>query len=209
MIKIANELLKIKAVFLNPSKPFTWASGIKSPIYTDNRVIISFTKTRDLIESSLAKLIKQKYPTVKAIVGTSTAGIPHAAYVSKIMNLPMAYVRSKVKDHGRVKAIEGELKLNTRVVVIEDLLSTGNSCLEVVKILKQNKMKVLGVVSIFTYNMKSCVDNFKKNKCQWYSLTSLDELLSVAVKEKYINSDQLSQIIKFRNNPNDDSWIKK
>jgi orotate phosphoribosyltransferase len=129
-------------------------------------VIISFTKTRDLIESSLAKLIKQKYPTVKAIVGTSTAGIPHAAYVSKIMNLPMAYVRSKVKDHGRVKAIEGELKLNTRVVVIEDLLSTGNSCLEVVKILKQNKMKVLGVVSIFTYNMKSCVDNFKKNKCQ-------------------------------------------
>jgi orotate phosphoribosyltransferase len=201
MNKVAHELLKIKAVFLNTKQPFTWASGIKSPIYTDNRLIISYPKTRNMIESELAKTIKTKYPSVKAIVGTSTAGIPHAAYVSKILNLPMAYVRAKAKDHGRAKAIEGEIKVNTPVVVIEDLLSTGNSCLEVVKILRENKIKVLGVASIFTYNMKNCINNFKKDRCKSTSLTSLDELLKEAVKQKYISSLEEKQIIKFRNNP--------
>jgi orotate phosphoribosyltransferase len=201
MKQVANILLKIKAVFLNTKKPFTWASGIKSPIYTDNRVIISYPKQRDRIESALAKLIKTKFPKTKAIVGTSTAGIPHAAYVSKILNMPMAYVRSKAKDHGRSKAIEGEIAKNTAVVVIEDLLSTGNSCLEVVKILRSSKVKVLGVVSIFNYGMKQCINNFKQSKCISHSLTNLDELLDEAVKGKYIVAKQKQQIIKFRNNP--------
>jgi orotate phosphoribosyltransferase len=154
-----------------------------------------------LIEKSLAKLIKQKYPTVQAIIGTATAGIPHAAYVSQILKLPMAYVRNKVKDHGRAKAIEGEIKSNISVVVIEDLLSTGNSCLEVVKILRANKIKVLGVVSIFNYGMSDCINNFKKAKCQSYSLCTLDDLLLEAVSQKYITKQQSQQIIKFRNNP--------
>jgi orotate phosphoribosyltransferase len=148
-------------------------------------------------------LIKSKYPTVKAIIGTSTAGIPHAAYVSKILNMPMAYVRDKAKDHGRSRAIEGEIKINTPVVVIEDLLSTGNSCLEVVKILRQNKIKVLGVASIFTYNMSKCVNAFKLAKCKINTLVSLDELLKEAINQKYINLKEEKQILKFRDNPQD------
>jgi orotate phosphoribosyltransferase len=205
MNKIANELLKIKAVFLRPNKPFMWASGIKSPIYTDNRLIMSYPKTRILIESTLAKLIKQKYPNVKGIVGTATAGIPHAAYVSQILNIPMAYVRSKPKDHGRAKVIEGEIQKNIPIVVIEDLLSTGNSCIEVVKILKKNRIKVLGVVSIFNYGMTSCINNFKQAKCKMYSLCNLDDLLIEAVRQKYITKLQAEQICKFRNNPTDSS----
>jgi orotate phosphoribosyltransferase len=157
-----------------------------------------------MIESALAKLIKQKYPKVKAIVGTATAGMPHAAYVSQILNLPMAYVRNKVKDHGRAQAIEGKIAHQTPVVVVEDLLSTGNSCLEVVKILRNNKVKVLGVASIFNYGMSNCVNNFKKAKCQSHSLCSLDDLLLSAVKHKYITAIQAKQIIRFRNNPSCD-----
>ncbi|GHU48634.1 orotate phosphoribosyltransferase [Bacilli bacterium] len=168
-------------------------------------MIISYPKYRDIIESQLAKLIKSKFPKTKTIVGTSTAGIPHAAYVSKILNLPMAYVRSKAKDHGRSKAIEGEIKPGTFAVVIEDLLSTGNSCLEVVKILRANKIKVLGVVSIFNYGMEQCITNFKQAKCTNYSLTSLDELLDEAITYKLIIPKQKNQIIKFRNNPKDTS----
>jgi orotate phosphoribosyltransferase len=200
MNKVASELLNIKAVFFNTKKPFTWASGIKSPIYTDNRLIISYPKTRNIIENELVKIIKAKYPSVKAVIGTTTAGIPHAAYVSKILNMPMAYVRAKAKDHGRAKAIEGEIKTGTSVVVIEDLLSTGKSCLQIVNILRKNKIKVLGVASIFTYNMKSCINNFKKAKCKSVSLVSLDELLKEALKQKYISSLEEGQIIKFRNN---------
>jgi orotate phosphoribosyltransferase len=156
-----------------------------------------------LIEKALANLIKQKFPQTKAIVGTATAGIPHAAFVSQILNLPMAYVRSKVKDHGRAKAIEGSLQNNTSVVVIEDLLSTGKSCLEVVKILRQNKIKVLGIVSIFNYGMKACIQNFQRAKCKAHSLCTLDDLLIEAIKQKYITKVEANQIIKFRNNPND------
>jgi orotate phosphoribosyltransferase len=203
MKKISQELLKIKAVFLNPTKPFIWASGIKSPIYTDNRLVISHPKSRDLIELALSKLIKKQFPKVEIIVGTATAGIPHAAYVSKILNLPMAYVRSKTKNHGRNKPIEGTITKNTPLVVIEDLLSTGQSALEVVKILRAEQLKVLGVVSIFTYQMKTCHHNFQKAKCKVFSLCSLDELIIEAIKLKYITPYQAKQIIKFRNNPKD------
>lgn len=205
MNKVANELLKIKAVFFNVNNPFTWASGIKSPIYTDNRIIISYPKTREIIESALAQLIKQKFPNVTAVVGTATAGIPHAAYVSAKLNLPMAYVRAKVKDHGRAKTIEGEIA-NKKVVVIEDLLSTGNSCIEVIKILKQNKVQVLGAISIFNYELKECIQNFKQNKIKYFSLCTLEQMLSCAVDKKYVTIKQAQQIIKFRNDPKSESW---
>lgn len=196
---IANELLKIKAVFLRPQKPFIWASGIKSPIYCDNRLIISHPKSRDVIEKALTDLIKQKFSHVRTIVGTVTAGIAHAAYVSKILNLPMAYVRAKVKDHGRAKHIEGEISKKDPIVVIEDLVSTGGSSIDVLNILKKEKYKVLGLVSIFTYNTKKAITNFKNAKIKYFSLTTLDDLLKVAFAKKTINESQKQQILKFRN----------
>lgn len=196
---IAKQLLDIKAVFFSPDKPFTWASGIKSPIYCDNRLIISYPKVRDVIETELAKLIKDKFATVKAIVGTATAGIPHAAFVSKILNMPMAYVRNKVKDHGRAKHIEGKLSYADPIVIVEDLISTGSSSIEVLNILKKDGYKVLGIVSIFSYNTKKAINNFKNAKVKCFSLTRLDELVSVALKKGIINKVQSKTIIKFRN----------
>lgn len=195
---IASELLKIKAVFLRPNKPFTWASGIKSPIYCDNRLIISYPKTRQIVEKQLANLIKQKFPRVKAIVGTATAGIAHAAYVSQILDLPAAYVRSQIKDHGRAKHIEGELRNTMPIVVVEDLISTGGSSIEVCEILKKHKLKVLGLVSIFTYNTQSSINKFRQSKIKHFSLTSLDDLLKVALQQKNINKSQYAKILKFR-----------
>ena len=196
---IAKKLLEIKAVFLSPNKPFTWASGIKSPIYCDNRLIISHPKIRSVVESALANLIKRKFPTTRAIIGTATAGIPHAAYVSQILNLPMAYVRSKVKDHGRTKHIEGEITHFAPIVVVEDLISTGSSSIEVLKVLKKNGYKnVLGVVSIFSYNTNKAINNFKNANAKCFNLTTLDDLLRVAVKKNTINQKQQQQIIAFR-----------
>ena len=206
--QIAKELLKIRAVFLSPNKPFTWASGIKSPIYCDNRMIISYPKIRELVENAMVENIKTHYKNVDAIVGTATAGIPHAAIIATKMNLPMAYVRAKAKDHGRNKNIEGELKKNSKVVVIEDLMSTARSSLEVVNILRQNKIKVQAIFSIFTYNMKLCNDNLKKAKVKNFSLVDLDTLLDVAVEEKYITKKQKDLILKFRKDPSDESWFK-
>ena len=204
--KIAKELLKIKAVFLSPDKPFTWASGIKSPIYCDNRLIISYPKVRELVENAMVENIKANFKNINAIVGTATAGIAHAAIIAHKMKLPAAYVRSKVKDHGRAKNIEGEIRKNANVVVIEDLMSTGRSSLEVVKILRDNKINVKGIFSIFTYGMKQCNDNLKQNKVKNFSLVDIDTLLDVAVKEKYINVKQKDLILKFRKDPL--NWIK-
>lgn len=198
-LMIANELLKIKAVFLRPKKPFVWASGIKSPIYCDNRLIVSYPKTRTIVEQALANLVKQKFRNVKAIVGTATAGIAHAAYVSEILKLPMAYVRAKIKDHGRNKHVEGEISKSTPIVIVEDLISTGSSSIEVCEILKREKYHVLGVVSIFTYNTKAAIENFHIHKIEHFSLTSLDDLIEIAICKKIINKKQQLEILKFRN----------
>ncbi|MCQ2792283.1 MAG: orotate phosphoribosyltransferase [Bacilli bacterium] len=206
---IAKDLLKIKAVFFRPNEPFTWASGIKSPVYTDNRLTLTSVKVRNDIETNLAKLIKKNYPTVQVIVGTATAGIPHAAIVGHIMKLPMGYVRSGAKDHGRKNQIEGKIPAGTRVVVVEDLISTGGSSLEIVKVLRENKIKVLGMVSIFTYGMKKSVTALKEAKVKNVSLTNFDVITKVAAKEKYIKEKDIKRLIMFRNNPSDESWIKR
>lgn len=205
---VAKNLLKIKAVFLSPTKPFRWSSGIISPIYCDNRLIISYPKTREIIEDAMVETIKKYYKGVEAIVGTSTAGVPHAAIIATKMNLPMAYVRSKPKDHGTIKCIEGFLKPNQKVVVIEDLLSTANSAIQVVKILRESKIKVMGICSIFNYNMTSCKQNLAKAKIINHSLSDLDTLIKCAVKEKYINQKDVTKILKFRDNPIDSNWMK-
>lgn len=201
MNNIAEILLKTKAVFFNTENPFKWSSGFISPIYTDNRVIISYPKERKVVEKKLAKLILRNFKNVDAIVGTATAGIPHAAYISQMLNLPLAYVRAKAKEHGRTKLIEGNITNAKNVVVIEDLLSTGSSCLEVVKILREQKINVLSVVSIFNYQLKECHDNFIANDCQYISLCTLDELLEHAVQTNYISTTQRDLIIKFREDP--------
>lgn len=198
MNKVAETLLKIKAVALNTEKPFTWASGIKSPIYTDNRKIISHPEARKIVETTLAKVIQRKFKGSEAIVGTSTAGIPHAAYVSQILNLPMAYVRSKAKDHGLAKLIEGDLKPRIKVVVVEDLFSTGNSSLEVVKILRAAGFQVLGVVSIFSYDLTKCYQSFAKIKCPIISLCTIKDLLITAKHLKYLNEKQTKVVAEFQ-----------
>lgn len=205
---IANELLKIKAVFLSPSKPFTWASGIKSPIYCDNRLVISYPEVREIVESEFVNLIKEKFPTCDFIVGTSTAGIPHAAIVATKMNLPMAYVRSKAKDHGRAKNIEGNIEPNKNVVVIEDLMSTGKSSIEVVNILRQNSINVLGICSIFTYGLEICKQNLANANVINYSLSNFNVLTKFALEQKYINQDEYKKLLLFQNNPNDSSWME-
>lgn len=206
---IAKDLLKIKAVFLRPNKPFTWASGIKSPIYCDNRLTLTSPKVRDDIEHSLAKVIKKNYPNVEILVGTATAGIPHAAITAHIMNLPMGYVRSGAKDHGRQNQIEGNIPEGSKVVVVEDLISTGGSSLEIVKVLREHKIKVLGMVSIFTYGMKKSVEALKTNKVKNISLTNFDTVIEVAVRNKYIKASDKKKLLAFRNNPSDESWIKR
>ena len=204
---IAEDLLKIKAVFLRPSEPFTWASGIKSPIYCDNRLTLSDTQVRDDVENGLATLIREHYPQAEVLMGTSTAGIAHAAITATILNLPMGYVRSGAKDHGRGNQIEGKLLPGQKVVVVEDLISTGGSCIEVVNVLREAGADVLGVVSIFTYGMKKGLERLAAAEVKNVSLCDLDTLVEVAADKAYIAAEDKERLIKFRNNPSDESWM--
>ena len=206
--KIAKDLLSIGAVFLRPEQPFTWASGIKSPIYCDNRLTLTAPEVRNHVEEGLAELIRKHYPEVEVLMGTSTAGIAHAAITATILNLPMGYVRSGSKDHGRGNQIEGKLEAGQKVVVVEDLISTGGSCIEVVEALRNAGADVLGIVSIFTYGMQKGLDRLVAAEAKNYSLSNLDALVEVAAEEGYIKAEDKERIIKFRNNPSDESWIK-
>ena len=206
--KIAKDLLSIGAVFLRPEQPFTWASGIKSPIYCDNRLTLTAPEVRNHVEEGLAELIRKHYPEVEVLRGTSTAGIAHAAITATILNLPMGYVRSGSKDHGRGNQIEGKLEKGQKVVVVEDLISTGGSCIEVVEALRNAGADVLGIVSIFTYGMQKGLDRLAAAEAKNYSLSNLDALVEVAAEEGYIKVEDKERILKFRNNPSDESWIK-
>ena len=205
---IAKDLLSIQAVFLRPDEPFTWASGIKSPIYCDNRLTLTTPEVRTHVEEGLAEVIRREYPEVEVLMGTSTAGIAHAAIVGHIMNLPMGYVRSGAKDHGRNNQIEGKLVPGQKVVVVEDLISTGGSCIEVVEALREAGADVLGVVSIFTYGMQKGLDRLAAANVKNVSLCDLDSLVKVAAESGYIQSADQERILKFRGNPSDESWIK-
>ena len=205
---IAEDLLKIKAVFLRPNEPFTWASGIKSPIYCDNRLTLSDTQVRNDVENGLAQLIKEHYPQAEVLMGTSTAGIAHAAITATILDLPMGYVRSGAKDHGRGNQIEGKLLPGQKVVVVEDLISTGGSCIEVVNVLREAGADVLGIVSIFTYGMKKGLERLAAAEVKNVSLCDLDTLVEVAADKAYIVPEDKERLIKFRNNPSDESWMK-
>ena len=207
--KIAKDLLKIQAVFLRPDEPFTWASGIKSPIYCDNRLTLSDHQVRLDVENGLDAIVKENYPEVEALMGTSTAGIAHAAITAHLMGLPMGYVRSGAKDHGRKNQIEGKLPPGQKVVVIEDLISTGGSVLEVVDVLRQAGAEVLGIASIFTYGMKKSVDRLAEANVKNVSLTDLDTVAQVAAAEGYIRPEDQQRLLKFRENPSDESWIQK
>ena len=207
--KIAKDLLLIKAVLLRPEEPFTWASGIKSPIYCDNRLTLSSIPVRNDVEEGLAEIVRTKFPEAEILMGTSTAGIAHAAITATILNLPMGYVRSGAKDHGRGNQIEGRLEKGQKVVVIEDLISTAGSCIEVVNILREAGADVLGVASIFTYGMKKGLDRLAEAKVTNYSLSNLDTLVEVAAEEGYIANEDKQRLIAFRNNPSDESWMKK
>ncbi len=205
--KIAKDLLKIQAVFLSPDKPFTWASGIKSPVYCDNRLTLTAPEVRTDVETGLAELIKENYPDAEALMGTSTAGIAHAAITAHMMGLPMGYVRSGNKDHGRQNRIEGKLEKGEKVVVVEDLISTGGSVIEVVDALREAGAEVLGIVSIFTYGMQKGIDRLAEANVRNVSLTNLDVLSEVAAQEGYIKSEDVGRLIAFRDNPSDESWI--
>ena len=206
-IKIAKDLLKIKAVFFHPEEPFTWASGIKSPVYCDNRLTLSDPEVRTDVENGLASLIRENYPDAEVLMGTSTAGIAHAAITAQIMGLPMGYVRSGHKDHGRQNQIEGRLDKGQKVVVVEDLISTGGSVLEVVDVLREVGAEVLGIVSIFTYGMHKGLDRLAAADVKNISLTNFDVIAEVAAEEGYIKPEDVERLIKFRNNPSDESWI--
>ena len=203
---IAKDLLKIKAVFFRPEEPFTWASGIKSPVYCDNRLTLTAPEVRMDVEKGLAQLIGEEYPAVEVLMGTSTAGIAHAAITAHIMGLPMGYVRSGAKDHGRQNQIEGKLEPGQKVVVVEDLISTGGSVLEVVDVLRQAGAEVLGIVSIFTYGMQKGLDRLAAANVKNVSLTNFDIIAEEAAKEGYIRPEDVSRLIRFRNNPSDESW---
>ncbi|MEE0860359.1 MAG: orotate phosphoribosyltransferase [Paludibacteraceae bacterium] len=205
---IAEDLLKIKAVFLRPNEPFTWASGIKSPIYCDNRLTLSDIQVRNDVENGLAALIREHYPQVEVLMGTSTAGIAHAAITATILDLPMGYVRSGAKDHGRGNQIEGKLLPGQKVVVVEDLISTAGSCIEVVNVLREAGAEVLGVVSIFTYGMQKGLDRLAAAEVKNISLCDLDTLVEVAAEKDYIAAEDKERLIQFRNNPSDESWMK-
>lgn len=204
---IAKDLLSIKAVFLNLQEPFIWASGIKSPVYCDNRLTLTAPSVRNDVENSIAEVIKEKYPETEVLMGTSTAGIAHAAIVGHILGLPMGYVRGGNKDHGRKNQIEGKLEKGQKVVVIEDLISTGGSVIEVVNVLREAGAEVLGVVSIFTYGMKKGLERLKEADIQNTSLTDFDTVARVAAEEGYIDKEDISRLISFRDNPSDESWI--
>ncbi len=206
--KIAKDLLKIQAVFLRPDEPFTWASGIKSPIYCDNRLTLSDHQVRLDVENGLAALVKEQYPQAEVLMGTSTAGIAHAAITAHLLELPMGYVRSGAKDHGRKNQIEGKLLPGQKVVVVEDLISTGGSVLEVVEVLRQAGAEVLGIVSIFTYGMQKSVDRLAQAQVRNVSLTDLDTVAEVAANEGYIQPGDKARLLAFRANPSDESWIR-
>ena len=205
--KIASELLGIKAVFLSPKQPFTWASGIKSPIYCDNRLILTSPSARKVVEEAIAETVKEKFPEAEVLMGTSTAGIAHAAIAAWILDMPMGYVRGGNKDHGRGNRIEGKLEKGQKVVVIEDLISTAGSCIEVVEALREAGADVLGVVSIFTYGMKKGLDRLEEAGVKNYSLSNFDTLCEVAVKQNYISQEEEKQLKKFMANPSDESWM--
>ncbi len=207
--KIAKDLLKIKAVFFRPDEPFTWASGIKSPVYCDNRLTLTAPEVRLDVEQGLAQLIKENYPEAEVLMGTSTAGIAHAAITAHLLNMPMGYVRSGAKDHGRQNQIEGRLEPGQKVVVVEDLISTGGSVLEVVDVLREAGAEVLGVVSIFTYGMKKGLERLAAANVKNISLTNFDVVAAAAAEEGYIKPEDVQRLIAFRNNPSDESWIKK
>ena len=205
--KIAKDLLKIKAVFFRPDEPFTWASGIKSPVYCDNRLTLTAPEVRLDVENGLAELVKTHYPEAEVLMGTSTAGIAHAAITAHILNMPMGYVRSGAKDHGRQNQIEGRLEPGQKVVVIEDLISTGGSVLDVVNVLREAGTEVLGIASIFTYGMQKGLDRLAAANVKNHSLTNFDVIADVAAKQNYIHPEDVARLIQFRNNPSDESWI--
>ena len=204
---IAKDLLSIKAVFFRPDEPFTWASGIKSPVYCDNRLTLTAPKVRNDVENALAETIKREYPDAEVLMGTSTAGIAHAAITAHILDMPMGYVRSGAKDHGRGNQIEGKLEKGQKVVVVEDLISTGGSVIEVVNVLREAGAEVLGIVSIFTYGMKKGIDRLAEAQVKNVSLTNFDTIAEIAAEESYIKSEDVSRLIAFRNNPSDEGWI--
>lgn len=204
---IAEALLAIKAVFFRPNDPFTWASGIKSPVYCDNRLILTAPKQRKIVEQAIADTVKKNYPECEVLMGTSTAGIAHAAIAASILDMPMGYVRSGAKDHGRQNQIEGKLEKGQKVVVIEDLISTGGSVIEVVNVLREAGAEVLGIVSIFTYGMQKGLDRLAVANVKNVSLTNFDVIAQVAAQTGYIKPEDVERLIKFRNNPSDESWI--
>lgn len=207
MNELAKDLLKIKAVFLSPTKPFTWASGIKSPIYCDNRLTLSYPEIREKIARKMAQIIEERFKDCDIVMGTATAGIPHATLTSYFLNKPCGYVRGKAKDHGRGNQIEGGYKAKDKVVLIEDLISTGGSSLEAIEALRENGLEVLAVISIFTYGMEKAKNAFKEHNCEAISLVTFDELLKVATQEKYIAQADEAKLIKFMQNPSDESWM--
>ena len=206
--KVAENLLKIKAVFLRPDEPFTWASGIKIPIYCDNRLILTAPDARDVVENAIAETVKREYPEAQALFGTSTAGIAHAAIAGHILGMPMGYVRGSSKDHGRNNKIEGKLEAGTKVVVVEDLISTGGSCIDVVEALREAGAQVLGIVSIYTYGMKKGLERLKEANVRNVSLTDFDTVIKVAAETGYIKETDVERLKAFRDNPSDESWIK-
>ncbi len=206
---IAEDLLRIKAVFLRPEEPFTWASGIKSPIYCDNRLTLTAPEVRTDVEEALALTIGEKFPEVEVLMGTATAGIAHAAITAHLMGLPMGYVRSGAKDHGRGNQIEGRLEPGQKVVVVEDLISTGGSCIDTVNVLREAGAEVLGVISIMTYGMKKGIDRMAAADIEWVSLTNFDEVITAAAENGYISAEDIDRLKAFRDDPSDESWIKK
>ena len=205
--RIAEDLLSIRAVFFRPDEPFTWASGIKSPVYCDNRLILTAPVVRTEVETALMQTIRREYPDVEVLMGTSTAGIAHAAITAQMMGLPMGYVRSSSKDHGRQNQIEGRLEKGQKVVVVEDLISTGGSVLEVVNVLRGAGAEVLGIVSIFTYGMKKGLERLAAANVRNVSLTNFDVIAQVAAEQKYIKPEDVARLLQFRNDPSDESWI--
>ncbi|MBQ4048475.1 MAG: orotate phosphoribosyltransferase [Clostridia bacterium] len=204
---VAEALLSIRAVFFRPEEPFTWASGIKSPVYCDNRLILTAPEARLIVESAIAETVKREYPECEVLMGTSTAGIAHAAIAGHLLNMPMGYVRGSAKDHGRNNRIEGKLEKGQKVVVVEDLISTGGSCIDVVDALREAGAEVLGIVSIFTYNMQKGKDRLAAANVKNVSLTDFDAIAEVAAEQNYIRKEDVARLLKFRDNPSDESWI--
>lgn len=207
--QIAKDLLDIQAVFLRPNEPFTWASGIKSPIYCDNRLTLSYPNVRDDVEKGLAKLIQDHYPECECLMGTATAGIAHAALAAQILDLPMGYVRGGAKSHGRNNRIEGLVKPGMKVVVVEDLISTGGSSLECVDALREAGCEVIGMVAIFTYGLPKATVNFAAKECTFHTLTNYDTLVKVAVENNYIQNEDLEKLKAWKKDPSDESWMQK